>query len=61
MAELKPCPFCGGEAYITSWRDEKRRVNPTSVKCVRCGAKTEIFDRIKDAEEAWNRRAEDGI
>ena len=57
---LKPCPFCGGQPYIVSWRDEKERKNPTSIKCVKCGAKTDVYDRIKDAKSAWNRRANDG-
>ena len=57
MDKLKPCPFCGGQPYIVSWRDEKERKNPTSIKCEECGAKTDIYDRIKDAKSAWNRRA----
>ena len=57
MEELKPCPFCGGRPYIVSWRDEKERKNPTSIKCEECGAKTDVYDRIKDAKSAWNRRA----
>ena len=56
MIELKPCPFCGGQLYIVSWRYEKERKNPISIKCVKCGAKSDVYDRIKDAKSAWNRR-----
>lgn len=53
---LEACPFCNGEAYLITWRDEKERRNPASVKCRSCGAHTKVFDRIKDAIAAWNRR-----
>lgn len=55
--ELKPCPFCGGEATINTWRDERRRLNPAAIKCWDCEVETPVFDRIKQAVEAWNRRA----
>lgn len=58
MEELKKCPFCGGEPYRITHRIEKERKNPTSIKCKYCGAKTNVYDRIKDAERAWNRRAQ---
>ena len=70
MAELKPCPFCGGEAVLV----------PTStcsgyIACVGvCEMKTVKFwdepmavaekERTKwheIASVAWNRRAEDGL
>ncbi len=41
MSELKPCPFCGGEAYQTCIVG--------TVKCLQCGAST-IVDN-------WNDRA----
>ena len=40
MSELKPCPFCGGEAM--------RSCIPGAVKCMQCGAST-IVDN-------WNTR-----
>lgn len=56
--ELKPCPFCGGEAQIGVAHfpagDRYR------VFCTECGATT--WPRIiapKNAEKAWNRRTAD--
>lgn len=46
--ELKPCPFCGGEAY--------RRPEDWDVSCTQCGVRTYGFrDQIKTIA-AWNRR-----
>ena len=61
MAELKPCPFCGGTAkYIYS-------MPYNAVQCKKCKVfgKTivdsyEQRDGRAEAIEAWNRRAEDG-
>ena len=54
MSELKPCPFCGGEAelmvgkyYGTKW-----------VECKTCHAESDAFDTRAEAIDAWNRRAE---
>lgn len=66
MAELKPCPFCGGKAEIHV------RGNIVRVECTVCqasmGTATECYDTSKkcwytffvdrkDASKAWNRRA----
>lgn len=59
MTELKPCPFCGGEAFV-------RYIMPCSaVQCEKCGASTGIYsdyyeevDGRSKAIEAWNRRIE---
>ena len=67
--ELKPCPFCGGEAVL---RNETEMVGFGScddiyfVKCVICEAQGSKFgvwagkNRKEKAIEAWNRRANDG-
>lgn len=60
MAELKPCPFCGGKAkYIYS-------MPYNAVKCTKCNAwgKTisdsyEQQDGRAKAIKAWNRRVND--
>ena len=51
--KLKPCPFCGGEAYAneTDWKGWWHGW----VICEKCGVK--IDKQTKDeAIEAWNRR-----
>ena len=50
MEELKPCPFCGGEA-------EDFGVDVFWVTCKNCHIGTESFDTLQEAIEAWNRRA----
>lgn len=60
MAELKPCPFCGGRA----WTNEHTCIKgPTyyTVHCTGCGiSDLKHHKSADDATEAWNRRAEDG-
>ena len=62
MAELKPCPFCGGEADVVY-------IKWCACYIVKCQNEYEVCDVIpatkyccveSDAIEAWNRRAEDG-
>lgn len=49
MAELKKCPFCGGEAEIVEY-------TIFWVTCKECAAETKDFDTKEEAIEAWNRR-----
>lgn len=53
MAELKKCPFCGGEAkeIVILGRD--------GVSCVECGAmfRAEWEEEAKDVVNRWNNRA----
>lgn len=55
MAELKPCPFCGGEAAFLG--------TTSTIKCKQCGgafiATNPVVARMEIAA-AWNRRVNDG-
>ena len=68
MAELKPCPFCGGKPYMA-----QNYLGQKYVRCPECGAVVWGKDtddwRIstigekkaeKAAADAWNRRADNG-
>lgn len=64
MTELRPCPFCGGEAKIADVVERiGGRSNGTRWKYVYCrqclaqGAQYDWEDR-KDMIAAWNRRTE---
>ena len=68
MDELKPCPFCGGEAecYRTVVKVGLHYTDAVFVRCKNCEARTGnvLFDGRKhpngeeyaEAEAAWNRR-----
>lgn len=73
MEELKPCPFCGGEAklwYCTA--DGKHKSNEPNIflcgqlanhkiiVCSKCGAQTKVFSSFR-VFKAWNRRVERGM
>lgn len=50
--ELKPCPFCGGEAYMT----HLPLSGAYEARCIKCDIGTwPCLDR-KSAVEKWNRR-----
>ena len=60
MAELKPCPFCGGRADLrtfTMGRFKKRKF--LYVECCVCGNRTSVDREAEYVEEAWNRRTKD--
>lgn len=52
MNELKPCPFCGGEAELVEVKWEEW----FWVYCKRCSAETDAFASKEKAIGAWNRR-----
>ena len=62
MEELKPCPFCGGEAGIVHG-DLGR--NGSRVICKSCGGSTDFFcistrySSDKKAADAWNAREDE--
>lgn len=50
--ELKPCPFCGGEAKICGTRE----IGMSWIACKSCIGQTTCYDTEEEAIEAWNRR-----
>ena len=55
--ELKPCPFCGGEADFHCWK------SGWTVECnnnyCEILPETGVYRSKEEAAEAWNRRAGD--
>ena len=51
--ELKPCPFCGGEAEYCKgdWIGKEYWV-----KCTKCSCKTSLSNNYKKPIEEWNTR-----
>lgn len=62
MDKLEPCPFCGGEALLESYR--ARKGYEASIQCNQClcSMSTITYDEeetaIEDVVKAWNRRVE---
>lgn len=52
--ELKPCPFCGGEAIKSafSWGNIH---DEYTIQCTVCGARTTVL-KSEEATERWNTR-----
>lgn len=49
--QLKPCPFCGGEAVLDVYK------GTGLVSCKSCTLVTQTGDDVLSAVEAWNRRS----
>ena len=63
MPELKPCPFCGSASFFgDSFVDHEGHgfVVRYFVECNGCLSRGPAMPTLKEAEEAWNRRATDG-
>ena len=59
--ELKPCPFCGGNAKNVKLRNIAVKIKEAYyVECAVCRVRTMVELDIDTAIEAWNRRAENG-
>ena len=70
MAELKPCPFCGGKArmkygkynLLGAYGGPENDREWVGVYCKKCNVTQppRTYSTKTEAIEAWNRRAEDG-
>lgn len=56
IEELKPCPFCGGNASVNEGEFEGSKV--FSVSCEKCGATTGGADNVQIVIDVWNKRTE---
>ena len=50
--ELKPCPFCGGDAYMS----EDVKFHVFFVACSHCVSRTGNHKSKEYASDAWNKR-----
>lgn len=55
MAELKPCPFCGGKA-----KHFQNTIFGYFVGCTKCRMRTDYYGSKGSATRAWNRRVGNG-
>lgn len=66
MTELKPCPFCGGEATPLYCEHGDRYTSniyyPSkrgTIKCKSCEITLpRVYSKVSKAVEAWNRRVD---
>lgn len=59
MSELKPCPFCEGEAILLEdWKDGNFIVGCANNDCIARLSGIPSFDNAEQAVKAWNTRAE---
>ncbi len=55
--ELKPCPFCGGEAILSeSHTVADETFGLCFVFCKSCRAETSLYSIKQEAIDAWNKR-----
>jgi len=62
MDNLKPCPFCGGEAITCKIEQDSfllgRNIFFYAAQCDSCNVKTPLCKTEEQAIEIWNRRIE---
>lgn len=52
VIELKPCPFCGGEAEVK----HDKRIDMYYVTCPDCKVETDVNRNMEKPIATWNRR-----
>lgn len=58
MSELKPCPFCGGEAQHIIGSSYEYGSRAHAVECCKCSLVGGVRGTEAEAIEAWNTRSE---
>ena len=60
MSDLKPCRKCEDGGSLTEVSSTFLGVRGYWVRCDLCGFQSEVCTTRRKANEAWNRRANDG-
>lgn len=60
MSDLKPCPFCGGEAHLVIRHNEDLSWVRYYIYCRRCDARSGKHKTAEHAHNSWNRRVDNG-
>ena len=62
MEELKPCPFCGGDAMVSNVTRKYLLGGETedrfAISCISCGANGGDKKTKEECIEIWNRRTD---
>lgn len=58
MFDLKPCPFCGGEAILETV--DGNSSEEFYIYCPECDFESGVYSEPKFIVEKWNRRVFDG-
>lgn len=60
MSELRPCPFCGGEASRVYTDDHPKGERKVHIECDICNARSDWqYTRASSADVWWNTRVDD--
>lgn len=57
-SDLKPCPFCGGEASLSIGQCDPSNLEIHYVECLECASSGAWKDEPFGAAYAWNQRNE---
>ena len=54
---IKPCPFCGGKAWLTTNYSARIKRHFVFCKCDLCGGQSKAYTSEEDPAETWNNAA----